>query len=147
MIECMKRISIPQFLFPAAILLGLSGLGLAQTTVKQAPARPTTSIDGKDLYHEYCAVCHGADGKGAGPAAAAMKKPPSDLTRISRGNNGHFPDERMMRILTGEESVTAHGSKDMPTWGAVFNNMTTSVDMVQMRLHALVSYLEKLQAK
>jgi mono/diheme cytochrome c family protein len=142
----MKRISMPQSLF-WSLVLGLSSVGFAQTTVKQVPVRPTASVEGKDLYREYCAACHGADGKGAGPAAVALKKAPGDLTSIARANKGSFPEERMLRILKGEESVNAHGSEAMPVWGTVFSNMSPSVEMAQTRLHSLLDYLEKIQAK
>lgn len=141
----MKKISTPQYLF-CAFLLGLSSIGFAQTTVKQVPVRPTASVDGKDLYRQYCAACHGVDGKGDGPAAVALKKAPSDLTHIARANNG-FPEERMLRILRGEETVTAHGSQAMPVWGAVFSNMSPNIELAQMRVHSLLNYLEKIQAK
>ena len=35
---------------------------------------------GKDLYATYCTACHGAKGKGNGPAAAALTPKPSDHT-------------------------------------------------------------------
>jgi mono/diheme cytochrome c family protein len=33
-----------------------------------------------DLYRERCAVCHGPDGRGDGPAAALLTPPPTDFT-------------------------------------------------------------------
>jgi mono/diheme cytochrome c family protein len=49
------------------------------------------SIEGKDLYGSYCASCHGMDGKGGGPASAAMKVSPPDLTSINKRHKGKFP--------------------------------------------------------
>jgi putative copper resistance protein D len=37
-------------------------------------------VRGARLYAENCALCHGADGKGDGPAAAALSIRPADLT-------------------------------------------------------------------
>ena len=128
-------------------MLGLSSLALAQTTVKQVPPQPTTAIEGKVLYHDYCAACHGADGKGSGPAAVALKTPPGDLTHMAGANKGGFPEERVLRILRGEESVAAHGSQAMPIWGLVFSNMSPNIELTQMRIHSLLSYLEKIQVK
>jgi mono/diheme cytochrome c family protein len=34
---------------------------------------------GKALYEEKCLICHGANGKGDGPAAAALSPPPKDF--------------------------------------------------------------------
>ena len=57
-----------------------------------APAYPTTFFasaepyaapsvaHGAHLYAQNCALCHGADGKGEGPAAAALTARPADLT-------------------------------------------------------------------
>ena len=36
---------------------------------------------GKQLYQEKCTICHGLNGKGDGPAAAAFSKPPSDFNK------------------------------------------------------------------
>ena len=35
---------------------------------------------GKTLYDSKCLICHGANGKGDGPAASAMNPPPRDFT-------------------------------------------------------------------
>jgi mono/diheme cytochrome c family protein len=37
--------------------------------VKSVTTNPIVSIEGKDNFDAYCAVCHGHDGKGQGPAA------------------------------------------------------------------------------
>jgi mono/diheme cytochrome c family protein len=34
---------------------------------------------GKSLYQEKCFLCHGADGKGDGPAAATLSQSPKDF--------------------------------------------------------------------
>jgi mono/diheme cytochrome c family protein len=104
-------------------------------------------LDGKSLYNEFCAVCHGPDGKGSGPAASALKTPPTDLTQIARRNGGKFPDTKVMAILKGEQSVAAHGNQEMPTWGKTFNDVSGNLTVAQGRMHALVDYLQQMQAK
>jgi len=36
---------------------------------------------GKALYQGKCMICHGANGKGDGPAAAALSPPPKDFNK------------------------------------------------------------------
>jgi mono/diheme cytochrome c family protein len=45
-----------------------------------APVR-AQSGEGQSVYQDKCAMCHGQDGKGKGPAAAAFSPAPSDLTK------------------------------------------------------------------
>jgi mono/diheme cytochrome c family protein len=144
----MKRSSAPVYLL-LALAMGLSSLAAyaQEKTVKKVPARPTTSTSGKDLFREYCAVCHGQDAKGAGPAADALKKSPGDLTQLSRKNSGKFPEQRVLATFKGEAGVTAHGSQDMPVWGAIFTNMSPNLNQGQDRIYALLNYLEEIQAK
>ena len=52
-----------------------------------------------------------------------------------------------MGILNGDTQVIAHGAKDMPMWGPIFNKMSTNASISQMRIHALLQYLEDIQAK
>ena len=104
------------------LLAGLLGSSfiLAQETpkIKRVPARSNSAIQGQDLFRAYCAVCHGADAKDGGPAAAALKTMPSDLTQLAARNNGRYPPLRVQRILLEEEaSIVAHGSAEMPIWG------------------------------
>ena len=76
-----------------------------------------------------------------------MKSTPTDLTQISRKNGGKFPEDRIMKILKGEEGVTAHGSQDMPVWGRIFSNTSTDLTLSQARLHGLLQYITDMQAK
>ena len=67
------------------------------------------------MFNNYCASCHGPNGKGDGPAAPALKQQPTDLTLLSQKNNGNFPGVNVMKAI---ENVTqnVHGSKEMPVW-------------------------------
>lgn len=118
----------------------------AQAT-KPATSHFTTAISGKALYGKYCAACHGLDGKGAGPAAVALKQRPTDLTQMNRQNGRAFPEERFTNIMNGEAAIAAHGSAVMPVWGDYFRNTTDNPNVVQDRIHALLNYVEELQVK
>ena len=116
-------------------------------TIKRVNARPTETLSGVDLFKEYCAVCHGNDAKGSGPAAEALKKRPADLTQLARKNGGTFPELHVMNFIKGQDVVAAHGSRDMPIWGSIFSQMSQNQDLVQVRTYALLKYIEQMQAK
>ena len=56
-------------------LLATAAFGIAQTTtqLKEVPVTQTSPASGKQMFTTYCAVCHGADGRGNGPAAVDRK--------------------------------------------------------------------------
>ncbi|HEY1272476.1 MAG TPA: c-type cytochrome [Terriglobales bacterium] len=116
--------------------------------VKHVPVKATSPASGKEMYDAYCAVCHGTDGKGGGPAAEALKAPPTDLTTLASKNNGKYPSDRVSNAIRGDATVPAHGSKDMPVWGNLFWHMSQGHESeVQMRVANLNKYVESLQAK
>ena len=116
--------------------------------VKHVPIKNTPSNDGKDMYDNYCAVCHGKDGKGAGPAAAAMKTSPTDLTALAKNNSGKYPAPHVAAVIRGQATRSAHGSQDMPVWGPLFSSISQGHEgQVQQRITNLVDYLETLQGK
>ena len=131
--------------FVAVMALTLSaGTAPAQTKITKAPIQRTT-INGKTMFANYCAVCHGKEAKGDGPAAGALKTPPPDLTKISTRNAGAFPDVKVQRYIEGLDEVPSHGTRDMPMWGDVFRSLDR--DMAQIRITALVEYVKALQTK
>ena len=120
----------------------------AQTKViREVPVHATRSLDGPELFQEFCAVCHGVDGKGGGPAAEALKRRPSDLTQLTRKNNGKFPVLAVQTTIKGSGETIEHGTADMPIWGKAFSQVGQNKDFVDMRLFALMKYVEQIQAK
>ena len=99
-------------------------ISIASGEGKQAANKVQTEMpdvaSGKKTYMEYCAACHGADGKGMGPAASALKTPPSDLTALAKRHAGSFPEEYVTEIMRFGKPIQAHGSADMPVWGPIF---------------------------
>jgi len=119
-----------------------------KSEVKRVPVPATSAASGKQMFEAYCASCHGTAGKGNGPAAAALKSAPADLTGLSKKNGGRFPSDRVSSILRGQATVTAHGNRDMPVWGPVFWHMSQGHESeVQQRIANLTRYIESLQAK
>jgi len=116
--------------------------------IQHAPIKETSPASGKEMYTTYCAVCHGTDGKGGGPAASALKVPPTNLTQLSKNSGGKYPALKVTSAIRGEGDVPAHGSKDMPVWGSLFWNMSHGHEgEVQQRVANLVEYIGTLQAK
>jgi len=122
----------------------------AQTTktIQRAPIKATSPASGEEMYKTYCAVCHGTDGKGGGPAASALKVPPTDLTQLSKKSGGKYPGLKVSAAIRGEGDIPAHGTKDMPVWGSLFWTMSHGHEgEVQQRVANLTKYIESLQAK
>jgi mono/diheme cytochrome c family protein len=141
-----KFISALAVLMAFALVLGAQEQ--PQKTIKHVPIKPTSAASGQEMYKTYCAVCHGTDGKGGGPAAEALKTPPTDLTMLSKNNGGKYPGLKVASTIRGEANLPAHGSKDMPVWGKLFWSMSGGHEAeVQQRVSNLNSYIESLQAK
>jgi mono/diheme cytochrome c family protein len=132
-----------------ALLIVARGNAQSQTSdVKKAPIQATSANSGSEMFNSYCAPCHGKEGKGNGPAAAALKYPPANLTQLAKKNNGKFPADRVAKVLRSGVSGGAHGSSDMPIWGPLFSQVSGRDDaIVQMRVSNLVKYIESLQEK
>ncbi len=139
----------PRTIFPfLALVLGSATLMLNAQKVKKTTAVPTSASSGQQMFNEYCATCHGTDGKGKGPAASALKAAPADLTTMAIQNGGKFPDNKVYSAIRGDVELPAHGSKDMPVWGSVFHDMAHGNDAeVQLRISNLTHYIAGLQSK
>ena len=128
------------------MMLLILGLGAAAQKIKKVPARYTSPASGKAMYMNHCAACHGADAKGNGPAAAALKTAPTDLTTLTKNNNGKFPANHVYSSIIGDLNVLAHGTPEMPMWGNVYRSMSAGHDAeVQQRISNLTGYIESLQ--
>ncbi len=81
----------------------------AVSTARSSPVPRVAATDGEELYRNYCTVCHGAEGKGDGPAASSFDPPPPDLTDAERMQQ--VTDERMLEVLSsGSGAMTGFGS-------------------------------------
>jgi len=116
--------------------------------IKHVPMKQTSPASGAEMFKSYCAACHGADAKGNGPAASALKVPPADLTTLAARNGGKYPSLKVSAVIRGEEVPAAHGSKEMPIWGNLFWGMSGGHEAeVQQRVANLNKYIETLQKK
>ena len=116
----------------AALVLAAADVGHAQGA-------------GEVLYMRYCASCHGIDGRGGGPVAAALTPPPSDLTRLESR------EAELMKQIDGRRTVRAHGTSAMPVWGEVFEQSLIAEPFQRrttlQRVQALTDYVWRLQRR
>ncbi len=109
-----------------------------------------TIAGGRNEFLQYCAVCHGVNGKGKGPMVEQLKIQPADLTQLSKKNGGEFPLWSTYRFIDGREEVKEKGPRVMPIWGVEFHKEAGSSDpeaefQVRERILRLVYYLQSIQ--
>jgi hypothetical protein len=101
---------------------------------------------GKETFLKYCMPRDA--GKGNGPAAIALKPPPSDLTTLSARHEGKYPAGYVSALVKFGRSLTAHGSLNMPVWGACFKELDPVRDPTgQHHVDDVVAYIRSLQVK
>ena len=132
----------------AAVFAASMGYANQSSVRVVIPVNKTTPTSGKLMYTNYCASCHGIDGRGHGPVATELKMPPTDLTMQSRNNRGKFPDTHIVTVLQFGAEIPAHGSAEMPVWGPILGKMNVSNPQDRLlRISNLSRYLETIQAK
>ena len=131
-----------------ALLLAVSFNTAQEKNVKTVPIKFTDPSSAKDMYTEYCAVCHGLEAKGNGPVASEFKYAPTDLTMLARKNNGKFPEDKVLATLKFGTHAPAHGTLEMPIWVDLFRAVDNqSSSLPQLRMHNLIEYIRGIQAK
>ena len=90
------------------------------------PANAASLDQGRQLFKQNCIVCHGAEGRGDGPAAASLKPQPADLAFMA----GHHPDGDLAWKI-------ANGRGAMPAWKGRLSD-----DQIWL----LVNYIKTLRA-
>lgn len=85
----------------------------------------STSADaieqGAQLYQAHCAVCHGVEGKGDGPQASSLSKPPTNLTDLAFGASKSGFDLYSSLVLGVPPAMPAFGEQlnDEQLWAIV----------------------------
>ena len=123
------------------ILLSFLALAACVPMVETRPSRD---------FADYCAACHGAQGRGDGPAAVGLAKKPADLTRLAARNGGVFPTTRVMSQIWGYAGGKGRGV--MPEFAPLMQGALIPYDggdgiatPTPERLVALAEYLKTLQ--
>jgi hypothetical protein len=136
------------------ILVSVAGPVSAEVTIKRVPMSEQQAhiTDGPGLYGELCAVCHGQDATGDGPAISALDAVPPDLTVLALTNDGAFPREEVETTIAGrhrdENELFACG---MPSWYRAFSGVHPTWSLARRHNFAmsqvgrLTDYLEAIQ--
>jgi cytochrome c553 len=117
----------------------------SQGPQSQTPQVPPESLVGSVSFDLYCASCHGRQGHGDGPTAAALRTRPADLTLLSRNNRGTFPRDRVLASIEGTTRAAAPGTSEMPVWGPTLRALDASEARGTIRLQNLVAFVESIQ--
>jgi len=86
----------------------------------------TSQARGADLFAGFCAGCHGDSGRGDGPAAGGLSRPPPDFTALNR------PDSVLAMAITFGQGT------EMPDWDDV---------LTPAEVWDLVNHLQTLQSR
>jgi mono/diheme cytochrome c family protein len=118
------------------------GLCSGQEKEMQKPTQTSMSSSaGEELYKQHCVVCHGNDLKGNGPFPEPYRMPP-DLTTLSRRHGGKFPEAYVSKMLHNGVKLPAHGTAEMPVWGAEFEAKGDDKTQVESRIRNLTNYIK-----
>ena len=132
-------------------LFGALGALCAAVPAWAQTAEEKLAAAGHEEYVQYCASCHGTEGKGNGPLAEDLRIPPADLTHVSARHGGVFPEATMAEVIDGRRRLRGHGPANMPVWGHRFNVETGTRPAgdfaVRGRMLLLIEYLRSIQAK
>jgi len=137
------------FLMQLIVLLATISLLAAQTAAQTAKphANATGVPSGEELYKRHCAVCHGNDLKGNGPAPAPFLQETPDLTTLEQRHKA-FPDAYISNVLRNGVKIPAHGPAEMPIWGATFRESEQLNEaQIAQRIANIISYIKSRQQK
>lgn len=115
------------------------------------PVAAQDAESGAEIYLEHCATCHGIEASGQGPMAGVLLVQPVDLTKLTAGNDGVFPTERVVKRIDGRDPLVSHGSP-MPVYGFFFEGDDTPVKapngqpiLTSKPVVDLLAYLQSIQ--
>lgn len=143
----------PSFVFRrfhvTALVLLVTVNALSAEAHAAQPAESAAISSGRATYRQFCAPCHGSDGKGRGAVASILLVAPSDLTQIRRRRKGAFPQSDFEHILLAPTRAEAPPamSTQMMLWGPIFRSMESDPALAEARVADLLAFLESIQKK
>jgi mono/diheme cytochrome c family protein len=92
---------------------------------------------GRAFYQQYCSMCHGPQGKGNGPAAAAMNPKPRDHTDGRYMNT--LSDAHLATVIS-EGGAAVQRSPLMPSWKGTLSPQQIADVITYLRTLAVPPY-------
>jgi mono/diheme cytochrome c family protein len=81
---------------------------------------------GKKLFDTYCFTCHGLDGKGDGPAGAALNPPPRNFVeghfKFDANKDGKVGEDADLALVIKNGAAAYGGNPAMAPWGSQFSD-------------------------
>jgi mono/diheme cytochrome c family protein len=115
----MHRAGIPgrvrfQIWILVGLFLALGSSGLAQDKqVKEQPIEHREALSGAGMFKDYCAVCHGKDAKGDGPAVSALKQAPANLTTLARNASAKLSPNNILFTIHPQILFAVHVARSL----------------------------------
>jgi mono/diheme cytochrome c family protein len=104
---------------------------------------------GQQAYLQYCASCHGKEGRANGPVSPYLKIKVPDLTVLKKNNKGLYPMAKVMSAIDGSRAVRAHGDREMPVWGEIFRKEAEPAKYTELisllKIKIIAEYVATLQ--
>ena len=82
----------------------------AKSKPNPVPFSPEVLAEGKVLYQKNCELCHGASGRGDGPATKFVKPAPADITAAA-AQSGMTDGELFWKLTEGRAPMPPYGKK------------------------------------
>ena len=135
----MKHTSTPTRLTRYLLTLIVAGaIGTSTTAVAEE------ELIGSNEFRVSCASCHGVGGRGDGHLAQYLTVKPTDLTTLTKNNDGDYPFLRVFQIIDGRTQVAGHGERAMPVWGDRYK-LEDAEAYTRARILELVYYIQNIQ--
>lgn len=145
----MRRSALPlRWSWFACILLMAAGVMRTPAPVHaQKQAAKDSLASGRATFTQFCAPCHGPNGKGNGAVASYLLRTPSDVTQLRRRYNGVFPqaDLEAALLATSRDQTRGVLGREEVLWGPLF--LSFGPEAARVRVAGLLAFLESVQER
>ena len=135
-------LSVTVFMLLVAAKVAAGGAHAAER-----PGESAALSSGRASYQQFCAACHGLNGKGGGPVASLLLEAPADVTQISRRRNGAFPQADLEALLLARSraSLPQAMPRHMILFGPIFLSMDSDPAFARAQVAELLTFIESMQ--